>query len=258
MMSLLAMSACQNKDTNIDDNKETIIIGYDEFEPYTYLDLNGDMAGIDVEIAKEAFRELGIDVQFKLIVWEDKDEYLKNGEIDCLWSCFTMTGREDKYDWVGPYMYSRQVVAVQSDSDIYSLNDLKDKSIAVQATTKAETVFLNPEEYNLPNVKKVVSLSTTEEIFAMLRKGYVDAIAGHGALINQLVNNGSGAYRTLEESFYISELGVAFEKGSHSELIKQLTEVLKTMQEDGRLAKIAEKYNLDPEKVVTGVSINEK
>ena len=46
-----------------------------------------------------------------------------------------MSGRETKYQWAGPYMYSRQVVAVRADSDIQSLSDLAGKRIGVQATT---------------------------------------------------------------------------------------------------------------------------
>ena len=49
------------------------------------------------------------------------------GAVDCLWGCFTMTDREDKYNWAGPYMYSRQIVVVNKDSGIENLADLKGK-----------------------------------------------------------------------------------------------------------------------------------
>ena len=41
-----------------------------------------------------------------------KIKTLENKEIDCLWGCFSMDGRENDYKWAGPYMVSRQVVAV--------------------------------------------------------------------------------------------------------------------------------------------------
>ena len=53
-----------------------------------------------------------------------------------------MDGREEEYQWAGPYLYSRQVVAVRSDSDIYTLQDLAGKVVAVQSTTKPEELFL--------------------------------------------------------------------------------------------------------------------
>ena len=84
----------------------------------------------------------------------------------------------NQYQWAGPYMYSRQVVAVRADSDIQSLSDLAGKRIGVQATTKAESLFLGEISSLLPEVKQVNSFETTEDMFAALRKGYVDAVAG--------------------------------------------------------------------------------
>ena len=42
-----------------------------------------------------------------------------------------MEGRLNDYKWAGPYIASRQVIAVNNDSDIYTLDDLKDKNVAV-------------------------------------------------------------------------------------------------------------------------------
>ncbi|MFR3877778.1 MAG: hypothetical protein ACLTYW_06140 [Collinsella sp.] len=64
--------------------------------------------------------------QYQLIDWEKK-ELLASGELDCVSGSFSMTGRENEYCWAGPYLASRQVVAVDPQSDIYTLADLEDK-----------------------------------------------------------------------------------------------------------------------------------
>ena len=252
MTTAALLSACRTEENVAAGSEKTIVIGYDPFEPYTYQDINGDMAGIDVEIAEQAFGRLGYEPVFKLINWEDKDICLADGTVDCLWACFTMTGREDKYQWAGPYMYSRQMVAVRNDSDIYELSDLEGKSVAAQATGKAEMAFLNAADYGLPEVERVFSLSTTDEMYAILRKGYADALAGHEGMLGKIVNDGTDTYRMLEKSIYVSELGVAFEKGTHEELAGELTEVLEEMKADGSIGRIAEKYGMDAEKVISG------
>ena len=256
--AVFLLSGCRTEEKADTGNEKTIVIGYDgNYEPYTYQDVNGDVVGIDVEIAKQAFGELGYEPVFRAIDWEDKDIYLADGTIDCVWSCYSMTGREEKYQWAGPYMYSRQVVVVRNDSDIYELSDLAGKRIAVQSTTKAEMVFLDAADYGLPEVEQIVSVSTTDALFAIMRKGYVNAIAGHEGFLKKIVNDGTDTYRMLERSIYKSELGVAFEKGTHQELSEQLTEVLETMKTDGSIGQIAEKYGLDAEKAMGGVE-NEK
>lgn len=214
------------------------------------MDENGNYVGIDIELATEAFRRMGYQAEFQMIPWEEKARLLADGSLDCLWSCFTMNGRENDYEWAGPYLYSRQMVAVRSDSQIYALKDLDGKRAAAQATTKASGVFLHEIDSPVPQLKQVNCFSTTEELFAALRKGYVDAIAGHEAMITAFVKGGNGNYRLLEESPYVSELGVAFEKGAHQDLAERLAETLKAMEADGTIARIVEKYGLDAAKVV--------
>lgn len=154
LLASISLLGCSNEKKE-ESNLETIVVGIDNFNPYSYLDNDGNYAGIDVELATEAFKRIGYKASFKVVNWEDKNNLLNSGNIDCIWSCFTMTGREDKYEWVGPYMYSRQVVAVKSVSDIYELSDLVDKRIGVQITTKAMNLFLHIDESDLPEVKQV-------------------------------------------------------------------------------------------------------
>lgn len=169
-----------------------------------------------------------------------------------------MNDRENDYQWAGPYLYSRQVIAVSSDSSIQTFDDLSDKRVGVQVTTRAANLFLHTIESPLPEVKLVNCFATTEDMFAALRKGYVDAIAGHEALLNEVIEYGNGKYRLLEESPHISNVGVAFEKGTHEELAREMNVLIKEMSKDGTIGSIAEKYGLDAEKVVVEGERNEK
>ena len=57
-------------------------------------------------------------------------------------------------------------------------------------------------------------------------------------------------YAILDESLYISELGVAFKNDTHQDLAKKMTQILKEMQDDGTLRDMVEKYGLDAEKAL--------
>ena len=249
----LILGGCGGKKEKAADSElPVIVIGMDYFEPYSYQASDGKYKGIDVELAKEAFRRLGYQPKFEKIVWEDKDELLTDGTIDCLWSCYSMNEREDKYQWAGPYLYSRQMVVVKNESEIQTIQDLKGKRIAVQATTKAEDLFLHNIEADVPQMEQVNCFSTTNELYAALRKNYVDAVAGHEAMLGSLVQSGEGAYRMLKESLYKSELGVAFKKGMHEEAAAELTKTLKKMQDEGITEEIVTKYGLDADEILPG------
>ena len=123
------------------------------------------------------------------INWEKKKELVESGEIDCIMGCFSMEGRLDDYRWAGPYIASRQVVAVNESSDIYKLNDLKGKNLAVQSTTKPEGIFLNRTDERIPKLGNLISLGHRELIYTFLGKGYVDAVAAHEESIVQYMKD---------------------------------------------------------------------
>lgn len=224
-----------------DNSNGEIVIGSDQFEPFSYLE-NGEMKGIDVDIAKEAFKRMGYTPVFKRIEWQKKDEYLRSGEIDCLWGGFSMNDREELYAWVGPYLFSNQSVMVNEDSDIYSLADLKNKIVGVQATSKAEWAFENDDQ--LDDIRYLYTFSTINEVFISLQRAYVDAIAGHELALKALIR-GSDDYRFLDESIMTSMLGVAFKKDYDQSFLALLANTLHEMRNDGTIKKIVDSYTSD-------------
>ena len=46
-----------------------ILIGSDTYPPYIYMDNNGGITGLDVEIARKAFRRMGYEADFTTIDW---------------------------------------------------------------------------------------------------------------------------------------------------------------------------------------------
>ena len=219
-----------------------IIVGSDTYPPYIYLNNDGIPAGIDVEIATEAFRRMGYAARFEPIDWEQKTALVESGTIDCIWGCFSMQGRETFYQWAGPYMVSRQVVAVNADSSIQSLSDLAGRTVAVQTTGKPEELFLSGSDPRIPQAVEVFSTEDRSVQYAMLACGYVDAIAAHETAILQYMQDNNAAFRILEEPLLVTGLGVAFAKNDSRGLDHQLNDTFAQMREDGTLERIVGKY----------------
>lgn len=247
-----ALSACTGRDADESfENAEAVpvlTIGVDNYPPFDYLDTDGLPSGIDVELAREAFGRMGYRVEFDTINWEDKKELLENGDIDCIWCSFTIDGRENEYRWAGPYMVSRQAVAVEPSSDIYSLKDLEGRSVAVQSTTKPETLFRNADGINIPHVGKLISTPNRELIYIFLSKGYVDAVAAHDTAIEQFMRDYDLEYRILDEPLQKVGLGAAFALDDTRGLDTELNTVMREMLEDGTTRRVISKYLDDPDK----------
>ena len=182
------------------------------------------------------------------INWEKKKELVERGEIDCIMGCFSMEGRLDDYRWAGPYIASRQVVAVNKSSDIYKLSDLEGKNLAVQSTTKPEGIFLKRTDERIPKLGNLISLGHRELIYTFLGKGYVDAVAAHEESVVQYMKDYDASFRILEEPLMVVGIGVAFAKDDDRGICEQMNQTLEEMRQDGTSLKIIEKYLDDPEK----------
>ena len=244
----VTLAGCKNTDnTKEETEKPVITLGSDNYPPYNYLNEDGVPTGIDVELATEAFKRMGYQVDVVQINWEKKKELVESGEIDCIMGCFSMEGRLDDYRWAGPYIASRQVVAVNKSSDIYKLSDLEGKNLAVQSTTKPEEFFLNREDEQGPRLENLIILGHREQIYTFLGKGYVDAIAAHEASILQYINDYDVKFRILEEPIMTVGIGAAFAKNDTRGLSDQLKQTLDKMREDGTVERIIGKYMDNPE-----------
>ena len=239
--ALGGLTACGGTDAKNSDLPQ-ILIGSDTYPPYIYLNNDGTPAGIDVEIATEAFRRMGYAARFEVIDWEQKTALVESGAIDCIWGCFSMQGRETLYRWAGPYMVSRQVVAVNADSSIQSLSDLAGKTVMVQSTSKPESIFLSGSDPRIPQTVEVFSIEDRSVQYAMLACGYVDAIAAHETAILQYMKDNYAVFRILEEPLLVTGLGVAFAKNDSRGLDHQLNDTFAQMREDGTLERIVGKY----------------
>ena len=245
----VTLAGCKNTDnTKEETEKPVITLGSDSYPPYNYLNEDGVPTGIDVELATEAFNRMGYQVDVVRINWEKKKELVESGEIDCIMGCFSMEGRLDDYRWAGPYIASRQVVAVNENSDIYKLSDLEGKNLAVQSTTKPEEIFLAGTDPRIPQLGEVLSAEDRSVQYAMLNCGYVDAIAAHETAILQYMQDCDADFRILEEPLLVTGIGVAFALNDARGLDEKLTETFAAMRADGTMKQIVGKYLPDPEK----------
>lgn len=213
------LSGCGKTDQVSDTAERSVIkLGSDSYPPYNYLNEDGVPTGIDVELATEAFGRMGYDVEIVNIDWEKKQELVENGDIDCIMGCFSMKGRLDDYKWVGPYMVSNQVVAVNENSDIYTLSDLEGKTLAVQSTTKPEGIFLKRTDSRIPKLGNLISLEHRELIYTFLGKGYADAVGAHEESVIQYMKDYDAKFRILDEPLMTVGIGVAFSKNETRDL----------------------------------------
>jgi len=225
-----------------EEQKPVLNIGTTSFAPYFYMNEDGQYVGVDYEIALEACSRIGFTPNFVVMDWDSRDEQLDSGSIDCIWNCFIMNGREDDYQWAGPYLNSDIAVLVSADSSIRSVSALAGKTVASRINSRVEDFFLNNE--NAPHIHSLSTFANMHSAFTAFGKGYADAVVEHHAALEQLTASNPSLYRFLDEPLFTVQAGVAFSKTADPSVVEALNEALAEMSADGSIASIAQKYGL--------------
>ena len=74
----------------------------------------GDIIGFDVDVAKEVFKRLNVELELCPIEWTQKETELNNGAVDMLWNGYSSTPeRAEKVNLSVPYMKNNQIILVK-------------------------------------------------------------------------------------------------------------------------------------------------
>ena len=160
------------------DPNYTFIHGFDlDYPPYSYLQDDGSVGGFDVELCQAVCEYLGWKYEPLPFNWDAKDAELNAGSCDCIWSGFTLEGREDDYCWGITYSNNTQGILVSSKSGIKTLADLKGKTVGVQTATSAMDMLEDSQADLAATFKDLKVYETYTIAFSDLKAGAIDAIA---------------------------------------------------------------------------------
>lgn len=248
LMMLACFAGCAQNNT---DNRPLIVVGYTDYPPMNYTE-NGELVGFDTDLAKAVFDNLGYQVQFKEINWDNKYTDLSSGTIDCIWNGFTCNtadpdgvARAEKVDFSYNYMENQQVVVVKKGSNITSAADLKDKFGMAEAGSAGYTYA--SETLECANVKEA---STQMDAIKEVNFNTRDFAVVDFQLANSCCGKGDYAELTIVEdlSSDIEYYAVGFEKGS--ELTAKVNAEFEKLGAGGTITEIAKKYGVENTAVI--------
>ena len=216
---------------------ETVVVGYTIYAPMNYYEEGSDkLVGFDTELAEAVFANLGYEVLFQEIDWNQKYTDLDSGAIDCVWNGFTCNTADDdgvlrseKVDFSYNYMENRQVIVVKSDSAIASAADLAGLQGAAESGSAGVTI----KGFNYQ----------TDCLFEV-NAGSVDFAVLDAQLAKSYCGNGDYADLKIVDALSsdVEYYAIGFKKGS--ELTAQVNAQLEALAADGTIAELAEKYGV--------------
>ena len=220
------LSACTsgiiNEWSEIED-RGYVIVGLDDtFAPMGFRDVDGELVGFDVDLARAVFEEIGIEVRFQPIDWDAKVLELDAGTIDMIWNGLTITdARKEEMLFSDAYLANRQVVMVRDGVMIDALSDLAGLSLGVQISSAAEAaVSANAVADTLG---ELVKFDTYNQALLDLKNGTIDAVVIDEIMGRYIISQEPGVYRVMAEDFGDETYGIGFrlESTSIRDLVNQ-------------------------------------
>ena len=247
---LIMLSGCgTSKTEHVKDDslkyikeKGKIIVGLDDnFPPMGFRDKNNEIAGFDIDIAKETAKRMGLAIEFKPVEWDGIILSLKNKDIDVIWNGLTITDKRKKaIGFTDAYLKNRQIIVVLKDADIQTKEDLSGKIVGVQMGSSSEEALKNDKK-TLATLKEVRKYSNNTEALLDLKSGRLQAVVVDEVVGRYYISKMPNVYRILNEDFGREEYGVGFRKEDVS-FGQALNETLKAIKQDGTAEKISQKW----------------
>ncbi len=223
LFMILLVTGCGKKD----DNK-LIMVTEAGFAPYEYYS-NGEIVGVDVDIAKEIAASMGKELVIKDIAFDSIINEVKTGKAD-----FGAAGisyskeRAKNVDFTINYSTSKQVVIFKNDSGITNIGDINGKKIAVQLGSIADT-YVSSTYKDSSVVRQKKYLAAIED----LNTGKVDCVVMDLLPAEQILKTNSGL-KILDGSLVEDSYGMIVKKGN-KELLDNINNVLEKLKNEGKI-----------------------
>lgn len=220
---IMLVAGCGKK-----DDSKLIMVTEAGFAPYEYYS-NGEIVGVDVDIAKEIAASMGKELVIKDIAFDSIINEVKTGKAD-----FGAAGisyneeRAKNVDFTINYSTSKQVVIIKNDSGITNIGDINGKKIAVQLGSIADT-YVSSTYKDASVVRQKKYLAAIED----LNTGKVDCVVMDLLPAEQILKTNSGL-KILDGALVEDSYGMIVKKGN-KELLDNINKVLEKLKNEGKI-----------------------
>ncbi|MBL4930204.1 transporter substrate-binding domain-containing protein [Clostridium paridis] len=243
----LGLMACGKKEESkttlqkIKDNGKIVMGTSPDFPPFEFKDTQGNVVGMDVSIAQEVAKDLGVKLEIKEMDFDGLLPALQGKKFDMILSGMTpKEERKQNADFSNLYYKTDNVFVVKAENkDKYTKpEDFNGKKIGVQkGTVQEDTVkekITNPE---------LNSLGKTGDVIMNLKSGKID-----GVLLEQPVAEAYVAKNpdlALSSAVIKDQVGgyaIAMAKGD-TDLQAAINKTLDRLEKEGKLKKFFDDAN---------------
>ncbi len=240
---VLLLAACAPAD-RLDRILETGVlrVGMDaSYPPFEYIDGEGNLVGLDVDLGRELAARLGVQARFVAnLSYDGLYDALIADQVDVVISAlYVDPARMADFAYSNAYFNAGQVLVVRADNgEIAEIADLSGRTVAVEWGSEGDVVAR-------AWARRLVGLTvlpclTAEDALARVASGEADAgIADHLSALEAI---GKGrSLRIVGEMLTDEPYAIAVRREDGA-LLRAINSILVAMEEDGTLPRLRQKW----------------
>ena len=212
------------------------------FSPFEFEDADGNKVGIDMDILAAISEDQGFTYDLHYIGWDAAIAECQAGQADGMIAGASITDDRKESGWIfsDGYYDATQGMAVASDSDIASFDDLNGKTVVVKNGTMSDNYATElSKEYNFT----VVRVSTSPDMYQQVIGGQADACFDDTPILKYSIKTGDLDMKFVEGTENEpAQYGFAVFSDDEQELIELFNAGLKNIKENGTYDEIIAKY----------------
>ncbi|WP_179953291.1 basic amino acid ABC transporter substrate-binding protein [Desulfobotulus mexicanus] len=207
-----------------------------DYPPFESIDDNGNIVGFDIDLIRAVAAEMGLEVRLRGMGFDSILIAVRSGQVHLGMSSFSVTEeRKRSVDFTIPYYSSGQVVLVNADSDIRTVEDLKGKVVSAQiGSTSADAA----QAIEGATARIVDDASTA---VMMLRNKAADGVVLDVAIAENYVQR--FGFVQMDEPLNYEEVAAVIRKGC-PEFLDALNEAFKKVKTSGKLDELRQKWDV--------------
>ena len=217
------------------ENKVYVVGTNAEYPPFEFIE-NGEVAGLDADIIKEAAKRMGIEYKWLNTNFDGLIPALQTKKVDLVIAGMSITPeREKAVNFSVPYLSSKVAIVTSKVNPIKDMNDLSGKKYGVELGTTKEA------SARKITGAEVIPFSSNTGALVALKSGKV----------NGMVLDESVAQKFIDKNPELVMIGtlegepkaVAFNKDD-TELAEKFSKVIEEMLNDGTIENLRKQYGV--------------
>ncbi len=198
------------------------------FPPFEYTS-NGNVAGVDVDIAKEIAADLGVELEIQDMAFEGIVNAIKSGKGDIGVAGMSITeDRKENVDFTIEYVSSKLVILVKNDeTEITDADKLVNMTIAVQTGTTSDIFASDIENAQISRFGTFLDAATA------LKSGKVRAVVVDEMTSDEILAANTDL-KKLAEPLTEERYAICVQKGNTT-LLEAINKTLTRLLDEGKI-----------------------